>query len=110
MKIIDSRIHGLIDYLVVVFLLAAPALFGLPATTALFTYVLGGIHLALTMLTKFELGLIKVIPFPLHGWIELAVALALVGVAFYLGGLGRRPGPQLLPRLRRGRVPDLGTD
>lgn len=87
MKIINSRVHGIIDYLVVVFLLAAPGLFGLPETTALFTYVLGGIHLALTILTKFELGLIKLIPFPIHGWIELVVAIALVGVAFYLGSL-----------------------
>ena len=87
MKIINSRVHGIIAYLVVVFLLAAPGLFGLPETTALFTYVLGGIHLVLTILTKFELGLIKVIPFRIHGWIELIVAIALVGVAFYLGGL-----------------------
>lgn len=87
MKVIDAKIHGIIDYLVVLFLLAAPTLFGLPPTAALFTYVLGGIHLTLTLLTKTDLGLIKVIPFPIHGWIELIVALVLVGVAFYLGGL-----------------------
>ncbi|WP_373513271.1 hypothetical protein [Persicitalea sp.] len=87
MKVINAKIHGIIDYLVVVFLLAAPSLFGLPPTTALFTYVLGGIHLALTLLTDTDLGLIKVIPFPIHGWIELIVGIALVGAAFYLGGL-----------------------
>ncbi|GHB73415.1 hypothetical protein [Persicitalea jodogahamensis] len=87
MKIINSRVHGIIDYLVVVFLLAAPLLFGLPYTTTLFTYALGGIHLALTLLTNTEMGLIKMIPFPIHGWIELIVALALVGAAFYLGSL-----------------------
>ncbi len=87
MKIINSKVHGIIDYLVVVFLLAAPILFNLPPTTTLFTFLLGGIHLALTLLTNTEMGLIKMIPFPVHGWIELIVALALVGVAFYLGGL-----------------------
>lgn len=87
MKVINSRLHGIIDYLVVVFLLAAPSLFGLPPTAALFTYVLGGIHLALTLLTNTDLGLIKVIPFPIHGWIELVVSIVLVGAAFYLGGL-----------------------
>lgn len=87
MKILNARIHGIIDYLVVIFLLAAPTLFNLPATTALFTYILGGIHLTLTLLTKTDLGLIKVIPFPIHGWIELVVAIALVGVAFFLGSL-----------------------
>ncbi len=84
---INSKIHGIIDYLVVIFLWASPSLFGLSETTALFTYVLGGIHLVLTILTNFEFGLIKVIPFKIHGWIELLVSFALVGVAFYLGNL-----------------------
>lgn len=87
MKIINSKVHGIIDYLVVIFLFASPTLFNLPETTALFTYVLGGIHLTLTILTNFEFGLIKIIPFPVHGWIELLVSFLLVGVAFYLGGL-----------------------
>lgn len=84
---INSKIHGVIDYLVVIFLWVSPSLFNLPEVTALFTYTLGGIHLALTVLTNFELGLIKVIPFKIHGWIELVVALALFGVAFYLGSI-----------------------
>ena len=87
MKVIDAKLHGIIDYLVVVFLLAAPILFNLPPTTTLFTFALGGIHLALTMLTNTKLGLIKVIPFPIHGWIELIVSIVLVGAAFYLGGM-----------------------
>lgn len=87
MKILNAKTHGIIDYLVVVFLLAAPTLFNLPATTALFTYILGGIHLTLTLLTRTDLGVIKVIPFPVHGWIELVVAIALIAVAFYLGNL-----------------------
>lgn len=87
MKILNAKTHGIIDYLVVIFLLAATSLFGLPATTALFTYILGGIHLALTVFTRTDLGLIKVIPFPVHGWIELVVSVALVAVAFYLGDM-----------------------
>lgn len=85
MKVINSKLHGIIDYLVVLFLWLSPSLFGLPETTALFTYVLGGIHLVLTLLTNFQAGLIKVIPLSIHGWIELIVAIALVGVAIFLG-------------------------
>jgi len=84
---INSKLHGIIDYLVVIFLWASPTLFGLPETAALFTYILGGIHLALTIFTANETGLIKVIPFSLHGWIEFVVSLALVGVAFYLNSI-----------------------
>lgn len=85
MKILNSKIHGIIDYVVVVFLWASPSLFGLPEFTALCTYILGGIHLALTIFTHFEVGLIKVIPLKIHGTIELVVSLALAGFAFYLG-------------------------
>lgn len=84
---INSKIHGVIDYLVVVFLWLSPSIFNLPELTQIFTYTLGGIHLGLTLFTNFELGLLKVIPFKIHGWIELVVSIALIGVAFYLGSI-----------------------
>jgi len=82
---LNSKIHGFIDYLVVIFLLAAPTLFQLPELTSMFTYVLAGIHLILTIATDFELGVVKIIPFKIHGMIELVVSIVLIGVAFYLG-------------------------
>jgi hypothetical protein len=84
---LNSKIHGIIDYGVVLFLWISPSLFSLPQTTAMVTYILGGIHLTLTLLTNFEMGVIRVIPLKIHGWIELIVAISLVGVAFYLGNL-----------------------
>ena len=84
---LNSKIHGAIDYLVVVFLVLSPSLFGLKEYTAFFTYALAAIHFLLTIMTKFELGLIKIIPFKIHGLIELIVSVALIGVAFYLGNL-----------------------
>jgi hypothetical protein len=82
---INSKIHGFIDYAVVVFLWMSPTLFGLPELTSTFTYILGGIHLLLTISTDFELGVIKLIPLKLHGIIELIVSIALIFGAFYLG-------------------------
>ena len=82
---LSSKLHGIIDYVVVIFLVASPSLFGLPEFTACCTYILAGIHLTLTILTDFEVGLFKVIPFKVHGMIELIVSLALVGFAFYVG-------------------------
>ncbi len=43
--------------------------------------------IALVITTKFEFGLIKIIPFKIHGLIELIVSIVLMGVAFYLGNL-----------------------
>ncbi len=84
---LNSKIHGVIDYGVVLFLLISPTLFSLPETTSIFTYAIGVIHLILTVTTKFELGIFKLIPFRIHGIIELIVSMALIGVAFYLGNL-----------------------
>ncbi len=84
---INSKLHGIIDYLVVIFLLVAPSIFHLENTTALYTYILAGIHFTLTICTNFEYGLVRFIPFKTHGYVELAVSIALVGLAFYLGGL-----------------------
>lgn len=83
MKVVSPKFHGILDYLVVIFLAVSPTLFKMEGTLATFTYALAGIHLLLTILTGYPLGLIKVIPFALHGLIELVVALALIGVSMY---------------------------
>ncbi len=92
MKVISSKVHGILDYATVIFLLLSPTMFDMQGSLAIFTYVLGCIHFLLTILTAFEVGLIKVIPFRLHGLIEIVVAIALVGAAFWFrsqdSGLG----------------------
>jgi len=42
---INSKTHGVIDYLVVIFLWLSPSIFVLPEMTGIFTYALGGVHL-----------------------------------------------------------------
>lgn len=83
MKIISSKVHGLLDYATVVFLLAAPTIFKMEGTLSTLTYALAGVHFALTALTAFEVGLVKVIPFKVHGFIEIVVAIALASVALW---------------------------
>ena len=78
MKFISPKIHGIIDYITVVFLLASPALFGFTGFLAQFTYALGIIHLTLTVLTNYTAGLIKIIPFTIHGSIEFIVGVVLI--------------------------------
>ena len=84
MKFISPKIHGIIDFLVVLFLLASPMLFGLNGFVAIFTYALALVHLLLTLLTDFNAGLFKVIPLPLHGIIELIVGIVLIVLGFTL--------------------------
>jgi hypothetical protein len=81
---ISSKIHGIIDYLVVIFLLISPTIFNLSEVTALYTYMLAGLHLALTVCTNYEYGLVRFIPLKIHGYIEAFVSIILVAFAFYL--------------------------
>lgn len=84
MKIINSKIHGFIDYTFVGLLWLAPMLLGLDEKAVLFSNILGSIHLTLTVFTNFELGLFRFVPFKTHGLIELIVPFLLIGVAIYL--------------------------
>lgn len=92
MKIISSKMHGVLDYLVVIFLLVSPTLFKMHGQLCTFTYALAAIHFLLTILTRFELGLIKIIPFPLHGVIEFFVAIVLALVSFWFNKNGNALG------------------
>ena len=82
MKPITPTIHGYMDYLTVVVLLAAPKLLGLDGLPALLSWTLAGVHLALTVLTNFPLGWRPWLPFWIHGWVERIVGPALVLIAF----------------------------
>lgn len=92
MKIISSKLHGVLDYIVVVFLLASPMIFKMEGTLSCFTYILAGVHFLLTIFTRFESGIIKLIPLPLHGIIEFFVAIILALVSFWFNRNGNALG------------------
>jgi hypothetical protein len=68
MKIIPRNVHGMLDYLVGVLLAASPWLFGFtdhgPATVI--PVVLGLGALLSSLLTDYELGVARIIPFRVH--------------------------------------------
>lgn len=77
--------HGMLDYITVVYFLAAPSLFTLTPTVATISYLLGIVHLMLTIFTNFPLGIKKVIPFRAHGIVELVVGMALPILPIFMG-------------------------
>ncbi len=84
--------HGIIDYLLIVFLFASPTLFKMDGSLCTITYTLAAVHLLMTVLTNFELGLIKVIPFRIHGLIEIVVSLILASLSFWFYKNGNELG------------------
>ena len=85
MKFLDPRTHGYLDYAAVAVLALAPTLFGFGGVAATICYVVAAMQLGMSLLTAYPLGVAKVIPFSVHGAIELVVAMALVVAPWLLG-------------------------
>jgi hypothetical protein len=84
MKIISPKFHAVLDYLLIMFLLASPDIFGLSKTASTLAYAIGIVHFLLTICTNFSSGIFKIIDLKLHGLIEFFVSIVLVILAFTL--------------------------
>jgi len=85
MKAISPTLHGVLDYLTVGFLALAPTLFDLHGTYATACYVLAAGYLVISLLTNMPLGLMRAIPFKVHGKLELVSALAFLAAPWLFG-------------------------
>ena len=71
MKPISPTLHGVLDYATCAFFALAPSLFSLHGAYATVCYLLAGGYLVISLLTAMPLGVVKAIPFWLHGKLEL---------------------------------------
>lgn len=70
--------HGVIDYAMVLILAIGPGVAGFRGKQAALCYTLAAILLALTFLTRFPLGVLRHVGFPMHGAIELLVGILMI--------------------------------
>jgi hypothetical protein len=82
MRFIAARWHGYLDYLTVLIFLVAPSVLGFGGIAAQLSWLLAGVHLAMTLVTRFPLGVFRRLAFSLHGWVERIVGPALIAIAF----------------------------
>lgn len=87
MNAISPRLHGVIDYAACAGMLTLPGLLRLSpaARTASTTFALS--YLGLSTLTDYPLAVRRLIPFPVHGRVELGSTPALLLLPALLGGL-----------------------
>ncbi len=86
MNIISRRAHGALDYTVGVLLILAPKLFGFEGgIEAQIPVVLGIATIVYSLLTQYELGLIKVLPFRVHLGIDVVAGLFLAASPWLFG-------------------------
>lgn len=84
--------HGLVDYMTVLVFALAPTLFQFDGIPALLAYGLAGVHLVLTLSTRFPMGMFDGIPLRAHGALELVVSVALIILPWVAGFI--QPGAQ----------------
>ncbi|OJH36053.1 hypothetical protein [Cystobacter ferrugineus] len=82
---LSPKVHGYGDYFVVVLFALAPSLFGFSGLPVVLCYVLAMMHLCMSLLTAYPLGVARLIPFPVHGTVEAVVAIALLAAPFLFG-------------------------
>lgn len=87
MRFIPTQIHGVLDYLVGVLLIAAPWLFGFADTGAAqwIPVILGAGAILYSLLTRYELGVAKLIPMPIHLWFDGLSGLFLAASPWLFG-------------------------
>ena len=92
MNFLSPRIHGILDYLTVGLFALAPMFLQAEGSQVaiLACYVVAGTLLVVSLLTRYPLGALRVIPFPVHGSIEFFTAAGLCALP-WIGGFEDLP-------------------
>lgn len=87
MKIIDTKTHGYMDYIMGIFLIASPSLFSLNVNAIESTvfYIVGVTAIIYSLLTNYELGFLKIIPMKGHLALDIFSGIFLAGSPWLLG-------------------------
>ena len=98
MRFISTRMHGVADYLVGIVLILAPYILGFadggPAQWV--PQILGVGALIYSLLTDYELGVMRVIPMPVHLGLDFASGLLLLASPWLFGFADRIAWPHVL--------------
>ncbi len=91
MRFISTRTHGVLDYAVGALLIIVPYLLGFADGTAAqwVPQILGLVAIGGALMTDYELGVMRVIPMPVHLGIDIASG-ALLAVSPWLFGFADR--------------------
>ncbi len=88
MRSIPTRVHGVFDYLVGAFLIAMPWLFGFAVIGGPATWVpvfMGAAVIFYSLLTDYELGLVRRLDMRAHLWLDGLAGVALLISSLFFG-------------------------
>jgi hypothetical protein len=85
MRVFSPRIHAVLDYLVVAFLLVAPRVLNFPSDAMALAAQVAGVHFFLACLTSYPGGALPLVPFSVHGGMEILLGLLLSILPWLIG-------------------------
>ncbi len=87
MRFIPTRLHGFLDYIVGVVLIAAPWIFQFSDNTAatVVPIVLGVGLIVYSLVTDYELGIARVLPMSVHLFFDIAAGVVLAASPWIFG-------------------------
>jgi hypothetical protein len=74
LKTLNPTLHAVLDYALAVAFLVLPGVLGFPHDSMRLAQIFGMVYLGASLLTRYPLGAIKLIPFPVHGIMESVLA------------------------------------
>src|SRR4051794_20965062 len=97
MNLIPTRVHGMIDYLMGVLLIAAPFLFHFPdgGAETMVPVILGVGMIVYSLITDYEMGAIRVLPMGVHLTIDVCGGLLLAASPWLFGFSDRITWPHV---------------
>lgn len=98
MRFIPTRTHGVLDYVVGALLIVVPYLLGFADGTAAqwVPQLLGLVAIGGAMMTDYELGVLRVVPMPVHLGIDVASGVLLAASPWLFGFADRVFWPHLV--------------
>ena len=98
MRFVNTRMHGFADYLVGIILILAPYILGFAdgSVAQWVPQILGAAAIIYSLLTDYELGVVRVIPMPLHLGLDFASGLLLLASPWLFGFVDRIAWPHVL--------------
>src|SRR4051812_14845414 len=73
-KMINPFVHGVLDYGLAALFLLLPGLLEFGATASAVSHVIGGLYIVGSLITRYPLGLVQLVPFRTHGVLESVMA------------------------------------
>jgi hypothetical protein len=98
MRFIPTRTHGVIDYFMGALLIVAPYLLGFADGTAAqwIPQIIGAALIGASLLTDYELGVVRMVPMPVHLFLDVAVGVLLAASPWLFGFADRVFWPHLI--------------